>query len=262
MENAVKALEIAAGVLIGVILMALIAYFFSSIGKFPKQQDDTKTTEQLSKFNLEYEVYDKKGMYGTDVISCLTKAQSNNEKYAKGGAYLGGSKYGDDYLINVLVKLNSDLTESIRVYKIDNNEEVEVLGSDAIIINHHEVTLKKAGFTNFNKKVTTFEEDNRLEKKSYSKEVENIDTTTGYTVLYDKNNRNTATFLQTMIIKFAGNNMKQVVYNRGEGTDKWSRAEWETVLYDFKTRRFKCDGIKYSDVTGRVNEIYFSELEH
>ena len=32
MENGVKALEIAAGVLLGVILLALIVYFFSSLG--------------------------------------------------------------------------------------------------------------------------------------------------------------------------------------------------------------------------------------
>ena len=74
MENAARALEIAAGVLIGVLLMALIVYFFKSIGEWPQQEDDTASVEQVAKFNLEYEVYNKKGMYGVDVISCLNKA--------------------------------------------------------------------------------------------------------------------------------------------------------------------------------------------
>ena len=40
---------------------------------------------ELNKYfdrSIEKEVYDKKGMYGADVISCLTKAENNNEKYS------------------------------------------------------------------------------------------------------------------------------------------------------------------------------------
>ena len=94
MENASKALEIAAGVLLAVLIMSLVAYFFTSISEWPQQQDDEKEAEQTAKFNLEYEVYDKKGMYGADVISCLTKAENNNEKYYDGGSFLSGYKYG------------------------------------------------------------------------------------------------------------------------------------------------------------------------
>ena len=81
MENASKALEMAAGVLLGVLLLSLVAYFFTSISSWPEQQDDEKSSQQTAQFNLEFEVYDKKGMYGADVISCLTKAENNNEKY-------------------------------------------------------------------------------------------------------------------------------------------------------------------------------------
>ena len=80
MENAAKALGIAAGVLLAVILMSLIAYFFSNLSEWPQQQDDMESAEQLAKFNKEYEVYEKSQMYGVDVISCLNKAKSNNEK--------------------------------------------------------------------------------------------------------------------------------------------------------------------------------------
>lgn len=82
--NIAKLVHIVGGILIGVVLLSLISYFFSSIGLLPSQEDETESREQLAKFNLEYEIYDKKGMYGVDVISCLNKAQSNNEKYAEG----------------------------------------------------------------------------------------------------------------------------------------------------------------------------------
>ena len=130
MEDAIKALEMAAGVLLAVIIMTLIAYFFSSIKNLPQEQDQSTQAEQLAKFNLEYEVYNKKAMYGVDVISCLNKAQSNNEKYViekdeHGKAldrFLAGSKYGELYSINVFVKLtNGALEETLEIYHYDKN---------------------------------------------------------------------------------------------------------------------------------------------
>lgn len=143
MENAAKALEMAAGVLLGVILMALVAYFFTQISSWPQNEEDIMSREQLAKFNLEYEVYNKSKMYGVDVISCLNKVISNNEKYAQGGAFLGGNaslgdyKQRENYWINVKLKLkkNKDdknvsavsgttLYETIEVYHYDlNNKE-------------------------------------------------------------------------------------------------------------------------------------------
>ena len=78
MENAVKALEMAAGVLLGVILMAAVAYFFTQISSWPEREDEVVSSEQLAKFNQEYEVYNKSKMYGVDVLSCLNKVISNN----------------------------------------------------------------------------------------------------------------------------------------------------------------------------------------
>ena len=58
MENAARALEMAAGVLLGVLLMAAVAYFFSNIGVMPETQDQIMTQEQLTAFNKEFEVCD------------------------------------------------------------------------------------------------------------------------------------------------------------------------------------------------------------
>ncbi len=144
MENAAKALEMAAGVLLGVILMALVAYFFTTISTWPKNEEDVMSVEQLSKFNLEYEVYEKTKMYGVDVISCLNKVISNNSKYAQGGAFLGGNagladyKQRENFWINVKIKLKQDKTDEevsatsgIKLY-----ESIEVLHCD---INNKEV---------------------------------------------------------------------------------------------------------------------------
>ena len=127
MENASRALQIAAGVMLGVMLMALIVFTFKQMGAWPEQQDESLTTEQLLLFNQEYEVYGKKQMYGVDVISCLNKVQSYNNKYVlkvndgeytSSGFFTGSSeKYGEEHLIDVCVNIKTPLEENVRFTK-------------------------------------------------------------------------------------------------------------------------------------------------
>ena len=272
MENATKALEMAAGVLLGVIILAVIVYFFGSISLWPQEQDDIQTAEQLSDFNLEYEVYDKKAMYGTDVISCLTKAQSNNEKYVEGGSFLTGSKYGDEFWINVYIHINSNLKESITVYRIENSRQSQIFSNTDNKLGN--ITMKDMGFiipddgyTNF--KPETFistliaTPESELTGTSYIDITSKCGIDDKYNAqLYNPSDRNAETPLQNLL-KFASTNAKQVVNNRissGIGADVWNTATWQTGLYDFKTRRFKCDLIEYSKETGRVNALYFSQI--
>ena len=112
MENTAKALEIVAGVLLAVIIISLIVYFFSTISEWPSQEDEMQSAEQLAQFNLEYEVYEKNAMYGVDVISCLNKARSNNQKYVEGTAgFLSGNRYGNDFTIDVYVRSEEHTSE-------------------------------------------------------------------------------------------------------------------------------------------------------
>lgn len=309
MENASKALEIAAGVLLGVLIMSLIAYFFTSISSWPEQQDNEKELEQTAKFNLEYEVYDKKGMYGADVISCLSKAVNNNEKYYEGGSFLSGQKYGEKYWVNVYVNLNSCLKEEIYVYHyaktlggsstdlgLYSQEQrfTNPVDDDGYEIN---LTLGIFGFSfdgytdfraadklNYNESngktlvrildpansTLNISSNKLIDASADAVKIKDEDTNLEYNAwLYRKKadgsvdtDQNNKTPLHNLL-KTANSNLKEIVTNTSnekESLEIWSSAEWRTALYDFKTRKFRCDNIKYSKVTGRVNEIYFSEI--
>lgn len=279
MENASKALEMAAGVLLGVLLFSIVVYFFTSISSWPEQQDDEKSSLQTAQFNLEYEVYDKKGMYGADVISCLTKAENNNEKYYEGANFLSGQKYGETYWVNVYVNLKTDLEEEMIVYHMKS-------GTDSVykqVLQYgNECEAFKLGDIGFlfdksvnGQKYTKFKETDSLKSAIYkltgsdfiniSIVKETGDNGKTYNAcLYEKNggvvDTDSVTPLQ-VLLDTCSSNIKQTVMNKDDKTlQAWSFAEWRTALYDFKTRKFRCDDIKYSDVTGRVNEIYFSEI--
>lgn len=114
MENATKAFLIAAGTLFGVMLLALMVFFFRSLSPFESQRQSSEETEQITAFNAEYDAYNKKIMYGVDLISVLNKAKSNNEKYVSGN-FLTGFTYNNDYLINIEFTINTELTDSVVV---------------------------------------------------------------------------------------------------------------------------------------------------
>ena len=290
MENASKALEMAAGVLLGVLLLSMVAYFFTSISSWPEQQDNEKNSEQTAQFNLEFEVYDKKGMYGADVISCLTKAENNNKKYYEGGSFLSGQKYGETYWINVYVNLKSDLMEELIVYHMQSGadsiyKQVLQYGDEC-----KEYTLGEIGFKfettdDGTEPYTYFTKDTELESRTEKISATNpppgrdasdfinisdtLITDNGNTYnawLYKKTGSTVNTEDETplqILLDTCSSNIKQIVTNKEdnkESLEAWSSAEWRTALYDFKMRKFRCDNIKYSEVTGRVNEIYFSEI--
>lgn len=125
MENVTKALYIASAVLLAVMLMVGITYVISSMSEVQRQDMVIEKAQQAAKFNAEYDVFKKSLMYGTDIISILNKATSNNEKYVlEGGqldSYLNGHKYEKEYLINITVKFKTtdDLGGSVRVYAND-----------------------------------------------------------------------------------------------------------------------------------------------
>lgn len=81
MENATKALTMAAGVLIAIMVIALIYLLLNQISETSKQDEIRKKAEQVAEFNKEYESYEKKMLRGTEIITVMNKAIANNTKY-------------------------------------------------------------------------------------------------------------------------------------------------------------------------------------
>lgn len=81
MENASKALIMAGGVLIAIIIIALLYSFITTLSAKAEEEDLLLLAEQTETFNREYEAFEKKLLRGTDLITVMNKAAANNEKY-------------------------------------------------------------------------------------------------------------------------------------------------------------------------------------
>lgn len=81
MENATKALTMAASILIAIMVIALIYMLVNKISETAEQDELQLKAEQTAKFNKEFESYEKSLMRGTEVITVINKAIVNNNRY-------------------------------------------------------------------------------------------------------------------------------------------------------------------------------------
>ena len=81
MENASKALLIAGGILIGIITISIFYFSFGNVSSLVGETQENTQQKELLAFNSSFEAYNKKAMYGADIISVLNKAIDNNVTY-------------------------------------------------------------------------------------------------------------------------------------------------------------------------------------
>ena len=77
MENASKALLMAGGILIAIIIIALLARTFNNLSIFQKTKLTEEEQEQLIAFNEQYTKYVGQYVYGTDVLTIMNKYDDN-----------------------------------------------------------------------------------------------------------------------------------------------------------------------------------------
>lgn len=111
MENASKALIIAGGILLAMMILALMVYLGTSITDMAESEDKRTLAEQTEEFNKSYLSYNKSRVYGTDVITVYNKAKDNNEKY----------KNNSNYRVEIIV-----LDESDRIISVENTQDFKM----------------------------------------------------------------------------------------------------------------------------------------
>lgn len=82
MENASKALIMAAGVLIGVLILSLAAFLFLDFGVTSESVYSQMENQQLTQYNAQYTVYSgRKDITIYEIISIANLAKENNDYY-------------------------------------------------------------------------------------------------------------------------------------------------------------------------------------
>lgn len=106
MENITKALYMAAGVLIGLLLLAAFVWVFSNGGKFLASFEDSGDIKQVEQYNAELLVYQRENNTIYDVVSAINKAKDINEQY------LYDSQNSIRIVVTGIYELNIDNSEN------------------------------------------------------------------------------------------------------------------------------------------------------
>lgn len=111
MENASKALLMAAGVLIGVLILSLAVFLFINFGQQAKQIHGQITANQLTQFNAQFNLYEgrkEKDVTIYQIVTMANLAYENNKK----------EKYDKAYQVTVWLKDKELTSEKLDYQKL------------------------------------------------------------------------------------------------------------------------------------------------
>ena len=133
MENAAKALQIAGGVLLSLIIIGALVYGYQHLSELEQIREDAEGVAKSADFNGNYEVYNRSGLYGSELLSLANKMEDYNLKQAEEQGYqeismtatltqpIGAQVYtATSYTAETLTQCYNELAQKIR----DANETI------------------------------------------------------------------------------------------------------------------------------------------
>lgn len=273
MENASKALLIAGGVLLTMMIVVLLIFSWGRIKEFYNGNEDLINARNLTEFNLQFTNYDERDVYGYELISLANKVADYNYRY---------SNYTN--ITNTEDNAKNDEQYNPITMKIDLKGKANVFNFGEVVDGIRKIDSKQNSFFyNHNNMVQSSTRNDILRIINEASGIQNFygdaDTTTRLAksieslilsnsqLEYNQNNKN-MNFDQSKMVavedfkfitkmdKINGqdiNYTKMVKYL----TDSSSSILKYYEYYQFKRGIFKCSNISYDDVTGRVTEIDF-----
>lgn len=219
MENSAQALQMAAGIIIALLLLSLFVYVFGIINNSENTKVDKEIAEENAEFNKKFLAFEKSSMYGTDLISILGLAISNNEtQKQRYEAHPDGSfDENVDGAINIEFTIIEPVTAITRVY-------------------------------NFDRKVGEWKE--KEEQRKFETILNENQT---YSLRHVNRSDGTDLFELIRQIAVEGNSSIKV---KTTGTTRIERDN--SGFKELKKRIFQCTDIRYNR-TGKINYMHFEE---
>lgn len=124
MENAVKALYMAAGVLIGIMILSLAVVLFSSLQGYMEETNKQIMFNEVTRFNAKYTKYVDTELTIQDIITVAGEAYENNKSYnIDPNAW---NESSNSLYIAIYLENNGRIDQKM----VENGEMVELLGNN------------------------------------------------------------------------------------------------------------------------------------
>lgn len=102
MENASKALLMAGGILIAILIIGAVTFMFRDVTEAQRTQEESRAIEQINEYNKQFSGYERT-LYGHELLSLINKIINTNLKNTEQNKY-NNTSGGDGYpLIDIEV---------------------------------------------------------------------------------------------------------------------------------------------------------------
>ena len=230
MENATKALLIAGGVLLAIMILSLLVMLYNNLVDYQQNKQSTMTQEQIAKFNKEYEAYNRDNVTGYEIVGLMNKILSYN-------ALNTVSSSDNDYGNN-----NSDKAWTEMYIKF---------------------TIKDQYVKNLFKKVTydSKKKADNDEIKKIQADMGKLETTYGAKImnnLASLTEEYTKDVSRTDVREAIGKTKQSDTLNESDLPEVQDVKDYYSYVR-FKRANFECKGTQYDNKTGRIIQIIFEE---
>ena len=226
MENASKALIMAGGILIALLVIGALVLMFNQLSYYQRTETDSEKTQQLADFNKEYLKYTYDDIKGYELISLVNKVIDYNIKEEVGNSV--------DYTKKITVVIN--MKEFKSKYGVKNI--TSLFTKDTYTINNSN-TIFSADLNNFRSMENTYT------LSAMNKLSANYDT------LKQAKAENQNSY-ETKIKEIVG----EVVKNNSGNTISLTEIEQYREYSEFKSSTFKPGNVEYHN-NGQVKQLSF-----
>ena len=122
MENVSKALLIAAGILVSVMLLSMLMITYNKIYSYYQQKHDYAVMEQVEKFNREFENYNRQYIRGNELISLMNKVIDYN------ASQVYNESIGSE---RILIEIDLISDNTIKQFKF-NESDVQIIDGEHV----------------------------------------------------------------------------------------------------------------------------------
>lgn len=235
MDNASKALRIAGAVLLGLMVTSLLLFAFNMWQKYKRADYQSIQNQQATKFNGPFDVYNKKALRGSDLVSLGNKVNSTNRTLA------GKSDYATYGITDMNYKFPETELMPIRVFvAFTSSSNMNNFSTNPI------TTLALPGI------------DTYILDPDFSGTLSCYDART-YLSLHNQDNNDFPGANETHYYYVDLDEYVQKVYNN-EKLEKKKKELGDEFKKTFKGYYFECTGVKFDNQTGRYCRLFYKQV--
>lgn len=236
MENASKALIMAGGMLLAILIISLLIYAWSLFSKYQASQDSLSEIEDVSKFNEQFANYERNGIQGYEILSLVNKVIDYNYRKSNAGDAKNDEKYTPITLTIDLDGKQNTLTPDGTVRLFTSPRYTQSASSNAfsdILSTTGEIEKRYGGVDSATKIAKGFESMKALSPdvavKKFKSYCTNATTSSGITTMDDIIREQNNAYGYSEYIQF-----KKAIFNFVSSPDEYDKTSGRIVKMTFR----------------------------